>query len=67
MDGELGDWSSYSSCSKTCGGGFQTRTRECNNPTPVESSKDCAGLLEETRSCADEFCIDEEVIFNVTC
>ncbi|XP_057291700.1 hemicentin-1-like [Hydractinia symbiolongicarpus] len=56
VDGGFGDWSSYSSCSKTCGGGVQTRTRECNNPTPLGSGKDCAGAREETRGCANDFC-----------
>ena len=33
----IGNWGSWSvwSCTKTCGGGVQTRIRHCNDPAPV--------------------------------
>lgn len=30
--GEWGEWNSFSSCSHNSGGGFRTRTRECEGP-----------------------------------
>ncbi|VDI06553.1 Hypothetical predicted protein [Mytilus galloprovincialis] len=31
-EGAWSSWSSYGSCTRNCGGGYQTRTRTCNNP-----------------------------------
>ncbi|XP_057291426.1 hemicentin-1-like isoform X2 [Hydractinia symbiolongicarpus] len=56
VDGGFGDWSNYSLCSKTCDGGVQMRTRECNNPTPLAGGKDCVGLRVENRTCTNDFC-----------
>ena len=35
-------------CSEACGGGSQSRTRECNNPAPSGGGKDCVGEASET-------------------
>ncbi|CAB4005470.1 A disintegrin and metallo ase with thrombospondin motifs 18-like, partial [Paramuricea clavata] len=32
VHGNWGSWSEYTSCTRTCGGGVQHRTRECDNP-----------------------------------
>ena len=48
-----GGWSSWSSCSKTCGGG--TRTRTCTNPAPSGGGANCVGATSEacnTQACA---------------
>jgi len=42
-------WSSWSSCSVTCGVGIQDKTRECNNGRVGEL--DCIGATAETREC----------------
>ncbi|XP_078681317.1 cartilage intermediate layer protein 2-like isoform X1 [Branchiostoma floridae x Branchiostoma belcheri] len=49
-------WSVWSPCDKTCGTGTQTRTRECDNPTPQFGGDDCVGDKEETRTCNTQEC-----------
>ena len=51
IDGGWGDWTSWSSCSETCGNGTETRTRECDNPEPTESGTDCLGNNAESQQC----------------
>ena len=40
-----GRWSKWvvGPCSKTCGGGVQNFTRECNNPKPSCGGEQCKG------------------------
>ncbi|XP_022796325.1 A disintegrin and metalloproteinase with thrombospondin motifs adt-1-like [Stylophora pistillata] len=58
IDGNYTEWSEWSVCSTTCGGGFQTRTRNCTNPPPQNDGRDCEGLglATETKSCGSEKC-----------
>ncbi|XP_066018929.1 coadhesin-like [Pocillopora verrucosa] len=58
IDGQYTPWSKFSSCSKTCGEGFQTRTRTCTKPPPSKCGKDCIGADKETRSCTENPVID---------
>jgi len=44
VDGEWGDWSSFSSCSKSCGSGLKYRTRQCDNPAPSDGGENCSGF-----------------------
>ena len=36
VDGGWSTWSSYSECSRTCGGGVTAQERLCNNPKFVQ-------------------------------
>ena len=47
-----GGWSDWSPCSKSCGGGTQTRT--CTNPAPYCGGNGCSG--ESTRACNTQPC-----------
>ncbi|XP_064646659.1 uncharacterized protein LOC135499675 isoform X2 [Lineus longissimus] len=55
-DGGYTEWSAWGSCSKTCGGGQETRTRECTNPKPTNGGKECEGSSTDQRTCAPETC-----------
>ena len=58
VNGGYSDWMPYSVCSKTCGGGVQTRKRTCTNPPPSNGGKDCSGLGPDntTRECNNQTC-----------
>lgn len=49
VDGEYGAWTT---CSKKCGGG--TQTRSCNNPAPSNGGKACVGAA--TQPCNTQAC-----------
>lgn len=68
VDGGYSNWGSYTSCSATCGGGEQVRTRQCNNPTPQYKGKDCKwiGPANETRACNTFYC-PSELVTSVCC
>ena len=55
-DGGWGAWSSASSCSATCGGGYSRRSRQCNNPAPSYGGAACAGDTRKTESCNTQDC-----------
>lgn len=58
----VGSWSNWSGCSKTCGGGKQTRTRKVLYP-PKFGGKQCPPLT-NTRVCNTKPCSDPSHSFN---
>jgi len=58
IDGGYTDWTPYSKCSKSCGGGIQYRSRCCVNPIPAFGGKPCILLGEpvEVRKCGLDAC-----------
>ncbi|XP_031561318.1 hemicentin-1-like [Actinia tenebrosa] len=56
VDGGWSAYSSWSSCSKSCGGGTQERTRTCTNPPPAHGGKNCEGSSKETQQCESQAC-----------
>lgn len=58
VDGNYSNWSPFSSCSRSCGGGNQSRQRQCNSPTPVGDGRNCShlGPSSETRLCNTQKC-----------
>lgn len=56
VNGGWSNWSSYSHCSVSCGGGNQTRTRSCTNPAPSHGGHICVGKSVETATCNDHGC-----------
>ncbi|XP_078135575.1 A disintegrin and metalloproteinase with thrombospondin motifs 14 [Sander vitreus] len=55
-DGSWGSWSKFSSCSRTCGGGVRSRSRQCNNPPPAYGGRDCPGSAFDYQMCNTEEC-----------
>ncbi|XP_032220680.2 transmembrane protease serine 6 isoform X2 [Nematostella vectensis] len=51
INGNWSPWSSFSPCSKSCGRGLQSRTRQCNNPSPSNGGSPCVGLAKEQKDC----------------
>lgn len=54
-----GGWSAYTAwttCSATCDGGTQTRTRTCTNPAPANGGSQCAGSDTLTQACNTQLC-----------
>ncbi|XP_035482470.2 A disintegrin and metalloproteinase with thrombospondin motifs 2 [Scophthalmus maximus] len=56
QDGGWGTWSSYGSCSRTCGGGVRFRARRCDNPVPANGGRTCFGNSYEFELCSQEEC-----------
>ena len=59
VNGGWGDWNEWQTCQVSCGGGYQNRTRTCDNPTPQFEGEDCTvdGSLEyETQKCNENPC-----------
>uniref|UniRef100_A0A0N5AHH2 PSI domain-containing protein n=1 Tax=Syphacia muris TaxID=451379 RepID=A0A0N5AHH2_9BILA len=48
------NWGSWGSCSASCGGGIQSRTRQCIKVTG--QTMDCAGASTEQRNCNPQPC-----------
>merc|ERR1712055_890498 len=54
MGGVFSEWSAWGSCSATCGGGSQTRTRFCT--PPQNGGQDCQGDSTEQQPCNSQPC-----------
>ena len=56
VHGGWGNWTSFPVCSRSCGGGTQTRERECDSPNPSYGGDSCAGNENETQPCNTKEC-----------
>ena len=56
VHGGWGEWSAFSTCSKTCDG-TETRQRVCDSPSPTNGGEPCPGNTEETQACNIDNCI----------
>ena len=58
VDGAWSNWASFSTCSKSCGTGYRTRTRSCTNPSPMYDGKYCFGESFDIQDCNTNPCED---------
>ncbi len=57
VHGGWSDWT-YAACSRSCGGGTQTRSRSCTNPPPQNGGSQCTGSsFENGILCNTEACL----------
>ena len=58
IDGGLTSWSTWSTCTETCGTGTRSRTKTCTNPLPQNGGKDCTGLgdTQQQEDCNTQNC-----------
>ncbi|XP_061490015.1 hemicentin-1 isoform X5 [Rhineura floridana] len=56
VNGNWGPWQPWSTCSASCGGGQQTRSRLCNSPSPSDSGRPCPGDNSQLSRCNIQAC-----------
>ena len=56
VDGNWTQWSHWSTCSLSCGGGRRSRNRSCTDPPPSNNGKPCAGEGSEHQPCNTQSC-----------
>ncbi|XP_053376701.1 SCO-spondin-like [Mercenaria mercenaria] len=56
VDGKFSEWTQWSACPVTCGGGPVTRNRYCNNPKPQYGGNGCVGAYSDTSVCNTQDC-----------
>ena len=60
VDGGYTQWTEWSVCSSTCGGGQQFRTRSCTSPEPQDGGKTCTeqnfGPAFDSQACGTAKC-----------
>ncbi|XP_052063096.1 uncharacterized protein LOC127702834 [Mytilus californianus] len=57
VDGGWSTYGSWSTCSKSCGGGTRFRNRTCSNPFPSNGGINCQGGALETNACGINPCL----------
>lgn len=62
QDGRWGPWSSWTSCSTTCGPGQRVRHRACDSPAPSFGGQYCRGDPNSYRAC-DHPCHGECMLY----
>ena len=60
IDGGYTEWSKWTECTATCGGGTKRRSRTCTKPKPKNNGKTCVeqqlGPPVETENCNTKKC-----------
>ena len=56
LDGNWGVWTSWGTCSASCEGGTQQRSRECDSPAPSFGGAACDGSISDSQNCGTQAC-----------
>ena len=56
IHGNWTNWSDWGECSKTCGSGYEARSRNCTDPTPQFGGDNCTDHDIETKYCHEANC-----------
>lgn len=56
VNGGFSEWSLWSPCTVTCGGGERIQTRTCTNPRPEHGGYYCFGIDSKKDACNSHFC-----------
>lgn len=51
VKGHWGRWGPWTKCSRTCGQGYRTRSRQCDDPRPLYGGTFCSGTLVQLEPC----------------
>ncbi|KAM4689252.1 A disintegrin and metalloproteinase with thrombospondin motifs 16 [Discoglossus pictus] len=62
-DGQWSDWSAWTTCTRTCGGGVSYKERQCNNPRPSYGGKFCDGSSRLFKLCNSQSCSKNSIDF----
>ncbi|KAE8597427.1 hypothetical protein XENTR_v10016469 [Xenopus tropicalis] len=62
-DGQWSEWSTWSPCSRTCGGGVSYKERQCTNPRPSHGGKFCEGSSRVNKLCNNQSCPKNNIDF----
>lgn len=65
VDGDYSNWSQWTECSKTCGGGEKTRERSCTNPPRQGNGRPCEGEPEESVECNKNPCDECQRVMDI--
>lgn len=63
IPGEWGNWTDWTSCSRSCGGGVQIAERDCNNPAPQNNGLYCIGDRKKVKVCSTDSCPSNSIPF----
>ncbi|XP_027036187.1 uncharacterized protein LOC113664759 [Pocillopora damicornis] len=58
IDGNWTRWTPWTTCTRKCGGGVQSRLRSCTNPQPSSGGQYCVGKASDTRMCNTQECAE---------
>ena len=56
VNGGFTPWSLFTTCSKSCGEGSQSRTRSCTAPEPKYGGIECDGPVLDEQKCKQVDC-----------
>ncbi|CAK9295520.1 unnamed protein product [Gordionus sp. m RMFG-2023] len=67
IDGGWGEWSEFTPCSRSCGGGVMTSSRTCTDPIPANNGRYCLGRRSRAKSCNTQECLHKNDFRNEQC